>query len=94
MSTWHRFKDVIAPQVFRICIPMVATYAIGLLKDAAVASTIGVPDLSYQGRYVTELTYQGLSVMGLVGLLYIAISIPIAWLSRFTYTRLKRIAAT
>jgi polar amino acid transport system permease protein len=72
---------------------MVATYAIGLLKDAAVASTIGVPDLSYQGRYITEMTYQGLSVMGFVGILYIAISLPIAWLSRVTHTRLKRMVA-
>jgi polar amino acid transport system permease protein len=93
MSNWHRFEDVLAPQVFRVCVPMVATYAIGLLKDAAVASTIGVPDLSYQGRYVTELTYQGLNVMGFVGLLYIAISIPVAWLSRVTHSHLKRNAA-
>lgn len=93
MSNWHRFRDVLGPQVFRVCVPMVATYAIGLLKDAAVASTIGVPDLSYQGRYVTELTYRGLTVMGFVGLLYIAISIPIAWLSRVTHSRLKRNAA-
>lgn len=93
LSKWHTFKDIIAPQVMRVSVPLVATYAIGLMKDAAVASTIGVPDLSYQGRYVTELTYEGLTVMGFVGLLYVAISLPIAWFSRVSYNRLKRKAA-
>lgn len=93
LSKWHTFKDVIAPQVMRVSVPLIATYTIGLMKDAAVASTIGVPDLSYQGRYVTELTYEGLTVMGFVGLLYIAISLPVAWFSRVSYNRLKRKAA-
>lgn len=93
LSKWHTFKDVIAPQVMRVSVPLIATYTIGLMKDAAVASTIGVTDLSYQGRYVTEQTYEGLTVMGIVGLLYVAISLPVAWFSRYTYNRLKRKAA-
>lgn len=92
-SAFHTFADVIAPQMFRVSVPMIAAYTIGLLKDAAISSTIGVPDLSYQGRYVTELTYQGLNVMGFVGLLYIAISLPVAWVARVTDARLKRMVA-
>lgn len=87
------FKDIIAPQMFRVSIPVIATYAIGLLKEAAVASTIGVQDLSYQGRYLTDMTYEGLEIMGMVGLLYILISLPIAWLARTAGTKLKKVVS-
>jgi len=32
-------------------------------------------------------------LMGFVGLLYVAISLPVAWFSRVSYNRLKRKAA-
>ena len=93
LTRWQAFSDIIAPQMFRVSIPVIVTYAIGLLKDAAIASTIGVPDLSFQGRYLTELTYEGLSIMGMVGLIYIAISLPVAGLARIANARLKRAVA-
>lgn len=94
MSRFYVLWDVVLPQMFRVCLPVIATYAIGLLKDAAVASTIGVPDLVYQGRYVTQMTFEGLSVMAAVGVLYILISLPIAWVSRLAETRLRRAVST
>ena len=78
----HTFRDVIAPQMFRVALPSSATYAIGLMKDTAIASTIGVPELAYQGARLTQETFQGLKVFGMVGLIYILLSLPIAWLSR------------
>lgn len=78
----HMFRDVIAPQMFRVALPSSATYAIGLMKDSAIASTIGVPELAYQGARLTQETFQGLKVFGMVGLIYILLSLPIAWLSR------------
>ena len=78
----HTFRDVIAPQMFRVALPSCATYAIGLMKDTAIASTIGVPELAYQGARLTQETFQGLKVFGMVGLIYILLSLPIAWLSR------------
>ena len=78
----HTFRDVIMPQMVRVALPAAATYAIGLLKDSAIASTIGVPELAFQGARLTQETFQGLKVFGLVGLLYIVLSLPIAWLSR------------
>lgn len=78
----HTFRDVIAPQMFRVALPSSATYAIGLMKDTAIASTIGVPELAYQGARLTQETFQGLKVFGMVGLIYILLSLPIAWASR------------
>lgn len=87
---WHAFRDVILPQMLRVSLPATTTYAIGLLKDSAIASTIGVLELAYQGRYVTEMTYRGLTVLAVVGAIYIVISIPIAILARGADARMRR----
>ncbi|MEW9310684.1 amino acid ABC transporter permease [Labrys neptuniae] len=90
MSRWHHFRDVTLPQMFIFSLPAIATYAVGLLKDSAIASTVGLKELTFQGRYVTEMTYRGLEVLGLVGAAYILMSLPIAWLSRNLGETLKR----
>lgn len=82
LSARHTFYDVIAPQMFRIVLPSVATYAIGLLKDSAIASTIGVPELTYQASRLAKLNFHGLEMFGVAGMLYILLSLPIAWVSR------------
>ncbi|WP_413871384.1 amino acid ABC transporter permease [Albidovulum sp.] len=74
--------DVIGPQVVRVALPSIATYAIGLLKDSAVASTIGVTETAFQAYHVSQRTFHGLDVYAIAGLLYILLSLPIAALSR------------
>lgn len=85
-----RLVEVIGPQVARISLPAVATYAIGLLKDSAVASTIGVPDLVFKGTYLSQQTFEGLSIFATVGLLYIAMSLPVAWAARVVDARIRQ----
>ncbi|QGA57842.1 amino acid ABC transporter permease [Brucella sp. 2280] len=74
--------DVVAPQAFRVALPSAASYLIGLMKETAVASTIGVADLAFRGNQVSQLTFKGIEVFALVGLFYIFLSLPVAWLSR------------
>jgi polar amino acid transport system permease protein len=93
LSRAQAFRDVIAPQMVRVALPSAATYAIGLFKDSAIASTIGVQELTYQANYLSQLTFQGLKVFGLVGLIYIAVSLPVAWLSRLIDRRLRATVA-
>ncbi|WP_159014500.1 amino acid ABC transporter permease [Acidisoma sp. S159] len=82
LSKRHTFHEVIMPQMFRVALPSVATYAIGLLKDSAIASTIGVPEITYQATRLSKLNFHGLEMFGIAGLLYILLSLPIAWMSR------------
>ncbi|GLU25408.1 MULTISPECIES: amino acid ABC transporter permease [Brucella/Ochrobactrum group] len=83
--------DVVAPQAFRVALPSAASYLIGLMKETAVASTIGVADLAFRGNQVSQLTFKGIEVFALVGLFYIFLSLPVAWLSRSadSYLRAK-----
>lgn len=75
-------RYVITPQAFRVTLPAVAAYAIALLKDSALASTIGVHEITYQAGLVSRATLQGLLAFSIAGLLYIAMSIPLALVAR------------
>jgi polar amino acid transport system permease protein len=84
-----RFFDVLCPQIFRVALPASATFAIGLLKDSAIASTIGVLEITFQAYHLAQQTYRGLEDFALAGLIYILISLPIAILARRTDTLLR-----
>jgi polar amino acid transport system permease protein len=81
-----RFMDtarhIIAPQAFKVTLPAIAAYAIALLKDSALASTIGVQEITYQAGLASRATHQGLLAFAIAGLLYIAMSVPLALAAR------------
>ena len=89
LSARHRLVDVVAPQLVRIALPSATTYAIGLLKDTAVASAIGVHEIAFHAYHVSQETFRGLDVYARAGLLYVLISLPIAWMARRTDRRLR-----
>jgi polar amino acid transport system permease protein len=89
LSRSSRFIDVIGPQLLRVALPSVATYSIGLLKDTAIASVIGVPEIAFQASHVSQRTFIGLEVFAVAGALYILLSMPIAWLTRLVDRRLR-----
>ena len=88
-----RFTDVIGPQLLRIALPSAATYVIGLLKDSAVASTIGVGEIAFQAYHMSQRTFHGLDVFAIAGVLYIAISLPIAFAARWADLRMRAAVA-
>ncbi len=82
MSQLTTVRYVVTPQAFRVALPAIATYAIGLLKDSALASTIGVHEITYYAQQSAKQLHQGLLTFTLAGALYIAISLIVAVLSR------------
>ncbi len=89
LSRPQQFLDIIMPQMLRIALPSAATYAIGLLKDSAVASAIGVPDIALMSYQVSQQTFRGLSVYGSAAFIYIALSLPMAWFARWADIQLR-----
>ena len=89
LSTRHRFLDVIGPQLLRVALPSSASYAIGLLKDSAIASTIGVSEIAFQAYHTSQRTFHALDIYAIAGLLYILISLPMAWLTRWADVKLR-----
>ncbi|WP_432990800.1 amino acid ABC transporter permease [Dactylosporangium sp. CA-233914] len=89
LTTWDRGRYVLAPQLIRVVSPTMATYAISLLKESALASTIGVMELTFRGGLVTQRTGDGLSTFVVVGVVYLLLSLPLAYGSRRVDSRLR-----
>ena len=87
-ARWQ-YRDVLIPQIFRLVLPTLATYAIGLLKDTAVASTIGVHDLAFSAYRVSQETFRGIEVYAAFGLVYFLFSLAIAYFTRGLERRLR-----
>lgn len=82
LSTVTTVRHIITPQAFRVALPAIATYGIGLLKDSALASTIGVREITYYAQQSAKQTHEGLLSFIVAGALYILISLVVALVSR------------
>lgn len=89
MGSVDTARFVVIPQIFRAISPTMATYLIGLLKDSALASTIGVIELTYRANVQTQTTGKGLVAFGIAGLIYLALSLPLALISRRVDSRMR-----
>ncbi|MGO4586399.1 amino acid ABC transporter permease [Arthrobacter sp. 2RAF6] len=90
LSTVTTVGHIITPQAFRVALPAIATYGIGLLKDSALASTIGVREITYYAQQSAKQTHQGLLSFIIAGALYIVISLVVALVSRRVDLRLRK----
>jgi polar amino acid transport system permease protein len=82
LSAVTTIRHIITPQAFRVALPAIATYGIGLLKDSALASTIGVREITYYAQQSAKQTHEGLLSFIVAGALYIVISLVVALVSR------------
>lgn len=83
-------RFILAPQVLRVSIPPMATFLVSLLKDSTVASTIGVRDVMMFVSQEAQAAGGGFAPFLLAALLYILLSIPVAFLSRAMDEALRR----
>jgi polar amino acid transport system permease protein len=90
LSRAQVYRFVIVPQVVVTALPPAATYAIGLLKDSAIASVIGVPEVTALAFNETQQDFRGLSIFAAAGLIYLAMSVPLAVIARGLGARLDR----
>lgn len=92
LSRGTTFLHVMVPQAFRIVSPSIATYLTGLLKDSSIASTIIVAEMVFQSQSFARQhpTMEGILPYVLVGMLYIALSLPVAYLSRSLDARMRK----
>jgi len=82
LSSGDTFWRVIAPQGIGVALPPSASYAVGLLKDSAVASVIGVSDIAFQALTLNQQGNPGLPIFLAAGAVYLIVSVPMAVLAR------------
>ncbi|WP_375002006.1 amino acid ABC transporter permease [Aeromicrobium sp. CTD01-1L150] len=82
---------VIGPQAVRVAVPGMVTWAISLLKDSALVSTIGVAEVMLVTNQYARSSGDGLTPFILAAGVYIALGTPLAWLSRALERRFSRV---
>lgn len=75
-------RRVIIPQAIRIVLPPFGNTIIMILKDSSLVSTITVAELTRQGQLIAASTFDNMTVFTLVALIYLALSLPLTFLTR------------
>ena len=80
---------IILPQAMRIVLPPVANYAIGLLKDTALCSLIGMNELMNDAKSIAFAEYQPMAVFVLAAAIYFVMSYPLSLVARHLEARMS-----
>lgn len=87
LVTWTR---VVLPQAVPVVIPALGNYLISMFKDAPLLSAITVLELLATGKAICSRTFQCMEPYTLVGLFFLAVSIPSSVLVHRLEDRLVR----
>ena len=82
MSTVQTYKRLIIPQAIPPAIPGMGNYLVGIFKDTPMLSVIGVAELIHTANAIGSETWRYLEAYTLVGLIFLALSLPAAGLIR------------
>lgn len=84
------FWRIIAPQGLGVALPPATSQAIGLLKESAVVSAIGVADITFKALASSQRGAPPIEVFVMAGVFYLMLSIPIAALSRSVEVTMRK----
>lgn len=84
MTLWY----VILPQAWRIILPPAFSFFILFIKDTALASQIGVVELTYAGKVMNNKGFSAALTFGTVLVLYFILSYPLTRLGQHVEARL------
>jgi len=88
MSRSMALRRVIVPQAVRIVIPPVTNDFIALFKDTSVCSVITLVELTKQYSILANSTGGVVEFAVATSVLYMAMSVPLSWFSRWSERRL------
>jgi polar amino acid transport system substrate-binding protein len=89
MSRRLALRRIIVPQAVRIVIPPVTNDFIALFKDTSVCSAITLVELTKQYSILGNSTGGWVEFALATALLYMAMSVPLTWFSRWSERRLE-----
>lgn len=76
------YRYVLLPQVFRIILPPLTSEFLNIIKNSAVALTIGLMELTARTRSMQEFTFQVFEAFTAATILYIAVNIVVVNMMR------------
>ncbi len=81
-SYWQALRYVIVPQAWRVIVPPAVGFFVMFIKDTALASQIGVMELTSAGKVLGNKGLPSMLVYGMILLLYFVISYPLTRLGK------------
>ena len=82
LSVQRTYFKIIIPQAIPNVIPGFGNYLVGIFKDTPLLSVIGVMELLHAANSIGAETYRFLEPYTLVGVIFLAISLPTAFFIR------------
>lgn len=86
LTTLQQYRFVILPMAFRLILPPLTSEAMNIVKNTAVAMTIGLPELTMRANEMGEFTFQFFAAYLWATVLYIVISLSVnrsmVWIER------------
>lgn len=79
LNRWQRWRLVLLPQALPLMLPALANVLVNLIKHSSIVTIIAVADLTDAARNLISQTFLALEIWLIVGGLYIAICLPLAW---------------
>lgn len=87
-SRWLAIRRVVLPQAWRVILPPALAFVVMFIKDTALASQMGVVELTFAGETLNNRGFSSLLVFGTIMLIYYALSWPLGRLGRRLEARL------
>ena len=94
LSYLQTMRLILLRQAIAITVPPLGNLAIALTKNTSVASAVLVADLMYQAEIVNARTFATYETFVVVGLMYLALTLPLSRLVRLLEVRLTRYRST
>lgn len=86
LTEWQTYRHVLLPMAYRIVIPPLTSEAMNLIKNTAVAYSIGLAELFFRTREMGEMTFRYFEAFAAATLAYVAIAMTanrvMAWVER------------
>jgi arginine/lysine/histidine transport system permease protein len=79
-SAADTIRYIVLPQALRTTLPALGNEFVTLIKDSALASLIGVAELTKQGNYIKSRTFDAITVYCAVAILYLILTSTVTFI--------------
>lgn len=83
------YRHVLLPQAFRIILPPLTSEFMNIIKNSAVALTIGLVELTARARSMQEFTFQVFEAFTAATLIYILVTLVVVFGMRYVEKRVQ-----
>ncbi len=89
LTTYQTYRFVVLPQAFRIIIPPLTSEFLNIIKNSAVALTIGLLELTARARAMQEFSFHVFEAFSAATLIYILVNVVVVNLMRVIERRVR-----